>query len=75
MPPILPQMRGDSVSANRRNDFCGTNRIGMIAAACVTDGGDMVDVDAETEAMGQDVRLPGLVTGMAASSAGISSSA
>ena len=50
------------------------DRIGMIAAARVPDGRDMVDIDAEAEGAGHAAaRLPGLIAGIAASSGGSAS--
>ena len=73
---VRAQGRGDAVAADRSDDLRRAHRIGMIAAARVTDRRDVVDVDAETQFSGQDYfRLPGLVTGIAASSGGTSSSA
>ena len=46
---VFAQVRGDAVGAGRDRDLGGLDRIGMLAAARVTDGGDMVDVDAEAE--------------------------
>ena len=48
-----------------------TDWIGMVAAARVPDGRDMVDIDAETEPLGHAAaRLPGLTAGIDASSGG-----
>ena len=52
----------------------GADGIGMIAAARVPDGRDMVDIDAEAEPLGQAAaRLPGLIAGIAARSGGTAS--
>ena len=49
----------------------GADRVGMIAAARVPDGRDMVDIDAEAQRAGHAAaRLPGLIAGIAASSGG-----
>ena len=57
----------------------GADRIGMVAAARVTDRRDMVDVDAQAQpprgGRAQFARLPGFIAGVAASSGGSSSSA
>jgi hypothetical protein len=51
----------------------------MITAARVPDGRDVIDVDAQSERIGAELagqaaaRLPGLIAGMAASSAGTES--
>jgi hypothetical protein len=46
----------------------------VIAAARVPDRRDVVDIDAEAEPVGQAAaRLPGLIAGIAASSAGTDS--
>ena len=56
MAPILAQVHGDAVTPGLRHDLRGAGRIGMLAAACVADGGDMVDIDAEAQAgRGEDV--------------------
>jgi hypothetical protein len=47
----------------------------VIAAAGIPDRGDVIDVDAETEARTQAFRLPGFSIGLAASSGGTSSGA
>ena len=47
MATVFAQMGGDAVAADRRDDFCRADRIGMLAAARITDGGDVVDVDAK----------------------------
>ena len=68
---VLAQMRGDPVRASfGGHDRC-SHRVGMVAAARVPDGRDMVDIDAETEPVGHAAaRLPGLTAGIAASSGG-----
>jgi hypothetical protein len=59
----------------------GTDRVGMIAAARVPDGRDVIDIDAQPEhfgpqAIGQAAALlPGLTAGIAASSGGTASAA
>ena len=46
---VLAQMGGDAVGAGLGGDDRRAHRIGMIAAARVPDGRDMVDIDAEAE--------------------------
>ena len=46
---ILAQMGGDAVGAGRCGEPRGAHRIGMLAAARVADGGDVIDVDAEAQ--------------------------
>ena len=76
MAPILAQVSGDSVAAASRDDLCGAHRIGMIAAARITDRRDVIDVDPKAQRTAHGLaRLPGLVAGIAASSAGTSSAA
>ena len=77
MAAVLAQVRGNAVATHRCDDFRRAHRIGMIAAARVANGRDMVDVHAEAElaSFAQDFRLPGLVTGTAFNSAGTSLSA
>ena len=55
MAPVLAQMRGDPVGSRLGGDMRRADRIGMIAAARVPDGRDMVDIDAEAEPL---VKLP-----------------
>ena len=56
-------------------DVRGAHRIGMVAAARVPDGRDVIDIDAEAEAMPRQAaaRLPGLIAGIAARSGGTAS--
>ena len=75
MAAVFAQMCGDAIAADTRYDFRRAHRIGMLAAARVTHGRDMIDIDAKAQTGGQDLRLPGLIAGMAASSAGTSSGA
>ena len=71
---VLTKVRGDSVGSRVGGNVRGTDRVGMIAAARVPYGRDMVDVDAEAQALGQAAaRLPGLTAGIAASSGGTAS--
>ena len=46
MPPVLTQMRGNSVAADRRHNLRRTHRIGMLTTARIADGCNMIDVDA-----------------------------
>ena len=74
MPTILSKMRGYSIGASDRRNMCCTDGIGMITAARVPDGRDMVDIDAEAERpCHAAARLPGLTAGIAASSGGTAS--
>ncbi len=74
VPPILAQMGGDPVRASVGGDMRRAHRVGMIAAARVPDGRDMVDIDAEAEPLGHAAaRLPGLTAGIDASSGGSAS--
>ncbi len=76
MAAVLAQMRGDSVGAGLGGHDRGAHRIGMIAAARVPDGRDMVDIDAEAKTLAHAAaRLPGLIAGIAASSGGNASAA
>jgi hypothetical protein len=47
MAAVFAQMGGNSVAAHLRDNLSGAHRVGMFAAACVPDGRDMIDVDAE----------------------------
>ncbi len=49
MPAIFAQMGGDAVAAGRDRKLGRAHRVGMASAARVADGGDVIDVDAETE--------------------------
>ena len=51
MTAILAQMRGDAVAAGGDCKFSRSHRIGMASTAGIADGSDMVDVDAEAEAV------------------------
>ena len=77
---ILAQVHGQPIAARRCDDLRCADWIGMFPAARITDRGDMVDVDAQTEALcvaqrHDFTRLPGWVTGTAASAGGTSSGA
>jgi hypothetical protein len=48
VPSILPQMRGDPVSASFDRQKRGAQRIGYIAAAGIPQCRNMIDIDAET---------------------------
>ena len=78
VPAVLAQMSGDPVRAGLRRDDCRAHRIGVIAAARVPDGRDMVDIDAEAQLSScghAAARLPGFIGGIAASSGGTASAA
>ena len=47
--PVFAQVRGDAVGAGFGGHDRGADRIGMIAAARVPDGRDVVDIDAEAK--------------------------
>jgi hypothetical protein len=49
MAAVLAQMRGDAVGAGGNRDLGGPHRIGVMAAARVAHGRDVIDVDAETD--------------------------
>ena len=66
MAPVLAQMRGDAVGAGARRQFSRAQRIGMVAAARIAHGGDMIDVDAQAKLGAHAAaRLPGLIAGIA----------
>ena len=50
MAAVLAQMRGDAVGAGSDRELGRAHRIGMAPAARIADGGDVIDVDAETDA-------------------------
>src|SRR5579872_141969 len=52
MAAIFAQMRGNSVGARHDRKLGRAHRIGVTAAAGISDGGDMIDVDAETQMRG-----------------------
>ncbi len=47
--PVLAQVGGDPVGADRGRGLRRPQRIGMLAAARIPDGRDMVDVDAKAQ--------------------------
>ena len=49
VPPVLAQMGGDAVGAGGGGHDRRPHRVGMVAAARVPDGRDMVDIDAEAQ--------------------------
>ena len=49
MAAVFAQMRRDAVGAGRNRDLGGLHRIGMLAAARIAHGSDVVDVDAEAD--------------------------
>src|SRR3954452_24841267 len=66
--------RGNSVRAGLGGHDRRADRIGMVAAARVPDGRDVIDVDAEAQPLGNAAaRLPGLTAGIAARSSGTAS--
>ena len=76
---IFAQVGGDTVRPRRQRRLGRAGRIGMSAAARVTNRGDVVDVDAQTNPLAlhpvlflylDSRRLPGSSTGKAASSGG-----
>ena len=74
VPPVLAQVRRDALGSGLCRHDCGPNRVGMVAAARVPDGRDVIDIDAEAKTVRQAAaRLPGLTAGIAASSAGTKS--
>ena len=75
MPPVFPQVSGDPVPARFGDKLRGPHRIRMIAAPGIANGGNMVDIDAQTlTGRGEQAhglaRLPGFSAGVAASSGG-----
>ena len=49
MPAILAQMRGDPIGSGRDGDFGRLDRIGVRAAASISYGRDVIDIDPEPE--------------------------
>jgi len=49
VPTILAQMRGDAVGAGGDRHLGRLDRIGMMPAARITHGRDMIDIDAEAD--------------------------
>ncbi len=69
---VLAQMRGDAVRAGRDRQPRGPHRIGMPPAAGIADGGDVIDVHAQTQRPQQchrRARSTELMTGVALSAA------
>ena len=81
MATVFPKMSGYAIGTCCCRNQRRAHRFGVIAAAGVADGCDMVDIDAKPERVddthpaGVSARLPGLMAGMAASSGGSSSAA
>jgi hypothetical protein len=48
MPPVFTQVDCDTIAARGFNDLKRAHRIGMIAATRITDGGNVIDVDAQS---------------------------
>ena len=55
VPAILAQVRGDAVGAGCGGDQGRAQRIGELAATRVADGGDVIDVHAETQLWGHGI--------------------
>jgi hypothetical protein len=49
MAAVLAQMRGDAVGAGLDRDLRRAHRIGPLPAPSITQGGDVVDIDAKTQ--------------------------
>jgi len=47
MPPVLAEMNDDAVRPRQLAERGGQHRIGFNTAACLTDGGHMIDIDGE----------------------------
>ena len=80
MTPVLPQMCRNAITADRCHDLRRTDGIGMIAAARIANGRDMVNIHAQAQARRHgrachSFRLPGFTASVAASSGGSSSDA
>src|SRR4249919_788893 len=71
VPAVLAKMSRDAIGAGARSLMRGPDRVGVRPAARVPDRRDMIDVDAETQALAHAAtRLPGLTAGILASSSG-----
>ena len=79
VPPVFAQVGGDAIGAGVGGHDCRAHRIGMVAAARVSNSRDMVDIDAEAQSIlslskgHAAARLPGFIGGIAASSGGTES--
>ena len=62
MAAVFAQVRRHPVAAGACDHFGGAHRIGMIAAARVADGGDVIDVDAEAEPVAPQIQFMPRVT-------------
>ena len=49
---VFAQVHGNAVATRLRDDFGGARRIGMLAAACIADRRDVINVHAEAQAAG-----------------------
>jgi hypothetical protein len=49
MAPIFAQMCGDTVTANHGDNLCGTDRVGMIASARITDSRHVIDIHTKAQ--------------------------
>ena len=58
MTAVLAQMRSDAVGAGSDGDLGRLDRIGMMPAARIAHGGDVVDVDAEADGRSGHKILP-----------------
>ena len=47
MPAILPEMDGDAIGSAGNGFMSRLNGVGFMSHSCLTNGGDMIDVDAE----------------------------
>ena len=52
VPPVLAQVRGDAVGAGLDRGERRAHRIGMVAAARIAQGGDVIDIDSEAKRRG-----------------------
>ena len=58
MATVFTQMHGNAITARCLNHTNGAHRIGVPTAACIADGGYMVNVDAESEKICHALYLP-----------------
>ena len=49
MPSVFAEMRGDAIRTGCLTDVCSKKRIWITSPACVSNSGDVVDIDVEAE--------------------------
>ena len=72
MATVFAQMDGNAIAARLLNNLDRAERVRMVAAACVANGRNMINIDAKPQmaAHAASFLLPGLMAGIAWSSGG-----